>query len=497
MTRHRIAIVGAGIGGLGLAIGLRRAGIVDFVVLERSDGIGGTWRLNTYPGAACDVPSHLYSYSFAPNPFWSRAYAGQQEILDYLQRCADEADVGSHLRTGWEVTGAKWDDADRCWRVVSSSGAEVQADIVVFAVGLFTSPMVPDLEGIGDFEGPVIHSARWDHDVDPGGRRLGMIGSGASAVQILPEVAPLATRTSLFLRTPPYVVPRFDPAFSPEDQRRLAEHPEELAEIRHKLYTAFEDAVTFRIGEPLIDTIKRIALEQLANQVPDPELRSQLTPTYELGCKRILVSSDFYPAVVRDDVELVTAPIVRILPHGIETGDGTVHELDVIVLATGFRATEYLHGLEIVGSDGVSLARRWEDRPHAYLGTTVSEFPNMFIFYGPNTNQGGNSIILILEAQAHYVLSALELMDKEHLASVDVRQSVMEEYDTGIQRAMAGTVWASGCNSYFTDSQGRVVTQLPHTASWFAERLAVFDPDDYHCTPVDGRRTSTVPVAGS
>lgn len=489
-TRARVAIVGAGIGGLALAIGLRRAGRHDFVVLERSDGVGGTWRHNTYPGAACDVPSHLYSYSFAPNPRWSRAYAGQAEILEYLERCADEGGVRDHLRTGWAVTQAAWSEADRTWTLHAEHGEEVVADVAVFATGLFDEPRMPAIDGLASFAGPTVHSARWDHSVVLDGQRVGVVGTGASGVQIVPEVAKVASSTTVFQRTPPYVLPRKDPAFTPEEQERFAADPAELARVREELYRMFEDTIAFRADAPMAGVIKQIALEHLERRIDDPDLRARLTPDYELGCNRTLISSDFYRALRAPNVALVTAPITRVVPAGVDTADGCRHELDVLVLATGFRAGEYLHGIEVVGRDGVRLHDVWASAPHAYLGMTVTGFPNLFVFYGPNTNQGGNSIILILEAQAGYVLAALDAMDDAGVAAVDVRQAVLEAYDREIQEAMSDTVWATGCASYFTDASGRVVTQLPQTSAWYAERTAQFDLDDYDVSSVgDGPRT--------
>jgi cation diffusion facilitator CzcD-associated flavoprotein CzcO len=478
---HRVAIVGAGIGGLALAMGLIEDGIDDFVVLERSDGVGGTWRHNTYPGAACDVPSHLYSYSFAPNPEWSRTYAAQPEILAYLERCADERGVRPHLRTGWRAETTRWSDDDHAWTLRSASGDEVTADVVVFATGTFDDPRRPDIEGLETFAGPTLHSARWDHDVDLDGRRVGVIGTGASAAQLIPEVAKVAARTVVFQRTPPWVLPRKDPVYTSEERARFATDPAELTRVRDEQYRMFETVNSFRLGEPSAEMIKGIALDHLAYRIKDDELRRQLTPDYELGCNRTLITSDFYKAFLRDDVDLVTAPIERVVPDGVETEGGHLHSLDVLVLATGFRVGQYLHGIDVVGRRG-HLRDTWSAYPHAYLGMAVTGFPNLFIFYGPNTNQGGNSIILILEAQAGYVRRALAALDEHGLRDVDVRQDALDRYDRETQKAMATTVWSTGCRSYFVDAAGRVVTQLPQSSAWYAERTAEFVLADYDAT---------------
>jgi cation diffusion facilitator CzcD-associated flavoprotein CzcO len=479
VEHHRVVIVGAGIGGIGLARRLDEAG-VGFVVLERSDGVGGTWRHNTYPGAACDVPSHLYSYASVPNPHWSRSYARQPEILEYVERCADP--VRDRLRTGWTVARTEWDEERSCWTLTSTDGAVVEADLAVFATGMFDAPRLPDIDGFEQFAGPVLHSARWDHSVALDGQRVGIIGTGASAIQIFPEVAKVAAHTSLFQRRAPYVLPRPDKPYAPEEQRTFATDPAALAKVRNDLYRMFEDTIAFTVGAPVAQVIKDLALGHLAEHVADEDLRAKLTPSYELGCNRTLVSTEFYEAVVGDHVELVTEPIRRVVPSGVETTDGRVHELDVLVAATGFRVGEYLHGIDVVGVGGDRLHDRWTAYPHAYLGMTVSGFPNLFVFYGPNTNQGGNSIILILEAQAQYVCSALEEMDRSGLAAVDVRREVLDAYDQELTDAMASTVWAGGCHSYFIGDGGRVVTQLPQTSAWYAARTESFDPTEYELT---------------
>jgi cation diffusion facilitator CzcD-associated flavoprotein CzcO len=483
-----VAIVGAGVGGIALARRLEAAG-VDYVVLEKADGVGGTWRWNTYPGAACDVPSHLYCYADVPNPYWSRSYARQPEILEYLERCADP--IRGHLRTGWPVARAEWDDGDARWTLTSASGAVVEAEVAVFATGMFDAPRLPEIEGFASFTGPVLHSARWDHGVDLTGRRVGIVGTGASAIQIFPEVARVAARTELFQRKPPYVLPRPDRPYTPEEQATFASDPVALAKVRDEIYRMFETTLAFERDAPVMEVLRRVALDHLAEHVADDDLRARLTPGYRIGCNRTLVSTEFYEAIVRDDVELVTEPIRRIGPDGIETTDGALHHLDVIVCATGFQVGSYLHDIQIVGSGGRELHEVWaaQGYPHAYLGMTVSGFPNLFAFYGPNTNQGGNSIILILEAQADYVCSALAAMDEAGIAAIDVRSEVLEEWDRHLTEAMAGTVWATGCASYFIGPSGRVVTQMPHTSAWYAERTASIDLADYSVVAPAAPRT--------
>jgi cation diffusion facilitator CzcD-associated flavoprotein CzcO len=474
-----VAIVGAGIGGLGLAMRLKRAGMDDFVVLERSDGVGGTWRHNSYPGAACDVPSHLYSYSFARNPNWSKTYANQPEILAYLQACAEHAGVLAHLRTGWEAVGATWSEADRRWTIVSRDGEKVDAAVAVFAVGMLDRPFEAPLEGLGTFAGHVFHSAQWDHDHDLTGRRVGIVGTGASAIQIFPEVSAVAAYTTLFQRSAPYLLPRRDFPYSEEAKRRFARNPIAARRERWNLYRSFERNTAFRVSDPRVDELQSISLSYLARRVQDEELRAKLTPDYRFGCKRVLVSSDYYKAVNQENVEIVTDPIARVGPSGIETSSGRRIEFDTLVMATGFRASDYLYGIEVVGRDGRKLHDEWADGAFAYLGMTVAGFPNLFLLYGPNTNQGGNSIIFILEAQGAYVVRALRAMRRRRARAVEVRPSVMQRYDQETQAAMAGTVWASGCSNYFANAKGRIVTQLPHPSRWYWRRTRWFARREY------------------
>lgn len=349
----------------------------------------------------------------------------------------------------------------------------------MFATGTFTEPRLPDIEGIGSFAGPVLHSARWDHSVALAERRIGVIGTGASGVQIIPEVAREARHTTVFQRTAPYVLPRHDPPFSEADRRTFAADPEAMAVLRRELYDRFEGVTLFVLGDPVAEVVTKLALDHLADAVADEDLRAKLTPDYELGCNRTLVSSELYPALQRDDVAVVTDPIRRFTPEGVVTDPDVLHPLDVIVLATGFRAGEYLHRIEVTGVGDSTLHECWADARRAYLGMTVTGFPNLFVFYGPNTNQGGNSIILILEAQAAYIRDALAKMRRHGIDALDVRPDVFDAYDAETQAAMADTVWTTGCSSYFTDATGRVVTQLPHTSGWYAQRTAEVELTDY------------------
>ena len=477
--RWRVAIMGAGAGGLGLAIRLVKSGQRDFVLFEASDGVGGTWRANTYPGAACDVPSHLYSYSFALKPDWSKTYADQPEILQYFEDCADRFGIRPHLRPHTRITTARWDERARHWCLTDAGGVTYVADVLVSAIGTFTEPSVPEIEGLGSFAGPCFHSARWEHQHDLAGARVAVVGTGASAAQIVPELAKESALVSVYQRTPQWILPRSDKPFTEEEKRRFARNPIAARRHRREIYLAFENTIAFRHGDEVAERLKALALSHIEYRIADDELRAKLTPDYPFGCKRTLVCSDFYKALVRDNVELVTEGIERVTPHAVVTDDGRERPADALVLATGFKAAEYLEGIEIMGVGGRRLHDDWAEVAHAYMGLTVSGYPNFFMLYGPNTNQGGNSILVILEAQATYVLRALRAMRLHRARAVDVRRDVMDAYNQELAEALSGTVWQDGCHSYFKNANGRIATQLPQTSGWYVKRTRRFQMREY------------------
>jgi cation diffusion facilitator CzcD-associated flavoprotein CzcO len=477
--RAEVVVLGAGFGGLTVAHRLAQLGIDDVVILERDDGVGGTWRANRYPGAACDVPSHLYSLSFAPNPDWSTAYASQAEILDYVERCYDRLDVRRNVRTRTEVVEARWEEAEAMWRVRSRDGATFDAPVLVSAIGMFHSPKVPDIPGLDEFTGPVVHSARWDPGLDLRDQRVSVIGTGASAIQIVPAIAGEVAHVDVYQRTPPWVLPRENPPFTDEQKQEFAERPEVAAKLRQDLHDMHEGTTVFLTGDRLARKIEAYARSFLEESVPDPVLREQLTPRYPFGCTRPLISSDYYPAIQRPDVDLVTTGIERITPTGVQTVDGTERAADVLVLCTGFHAAEYLRGIEVVGREGVRIHDRWAGVPRAYHGIAVPGFPNFFMLYGPNTNQGGNSILLMLEAQAQFVASALEVVRDRGASTVEVTEEAMARYLDELEADLGRTVWTSGCTSYFHTATGDVVTQLPQKAGWYRERTESLVPGDF------------------
>jgi len=459
--------VGAGFSGIGMAATLLRAGYRDVTVLERREDVGGVWRDNTYPGAACDVPSHLYSFSFAPEGRWSKRFAEQPEILAYLRRVADVEGVTPLVRFGAEVAGAEWDDEARTWTVRLASGEELVTDVLVTGVGQLSRPAYPDVEGLEDFEGTCFHSARWDHAHDLTGEDVVVLGTGASAIQFVPEVAKVARRVTVLQRTPSYVLHKPDHDYGPRARRVLASHPLVLRADRLRNYLVTEArTLGFNVEPRLLAWHTRRFHRMLERQVPDPLLRERLTPTDQIGCRRILQSDDWYPALMRDNVELVTSPVRRVLPDGVETADGRVHHADAIVLGTGFTATDLLAPMEIRGRDGL-LADAWAKGAEAYRGTMVAGFPNLFVLYGPNTNLGHSSIVLMLESQFRFVREVLALLPLGGpvRGSVEVRPEAQARENAWLQEKLAGTVFATGCRSWYLTPDGR------NTQNWPASTL--------------------------
>jgi cation diffusion facilitator CzcD-associated flavoprotein CzcO len=478
VTRHvRVAIVGTGFAGLGMAIQLMRHGENDFVVLERASDVGGTWRDNTYPGAACDIRSDLYSFSFAPNPDWSRRYGPQKEIQAYLRSTAERFGVLPQILFGAELTRAEWDGS--CW-LITTSVESFTADVLVAGHGPLIEPVWPSIPGLASFAGPRFHSARWNHEVDLTGKRIAVIGTGASTIQFVPELQKVAARVTVFQRTPPWIIPRGDRPTSELRRRLFRRFPLLQRASRGWIFRMAEIRFIGFRSRPVGRAFQAVARRFLASQVPDAELRAKLTPDYRIGCKRILISSDFYAALGEENVDLVTSPIARIEPTEILTADGTRREFDVLVCGTGFDATRPPIAKLIHGSDGRSLDTTWSQHMSALRGTTIAGFPNLFLLVGPNTALGHNSIVYIIEAQLDYVLEALKLMDARDARSIEPRPAAQDAYNRDIQRDLAGSVWITGgCTSFYLDATGRNTTLWPHRASSFRRRLRHFDPDEY------------------
>ncbi|MFC0532306.1 flavin-containing monooxygenase [Phytohabitans kaempferiae] len=474
---YRIAVIGAGFGGLGAAIRLRQRGHDDFVVLDRGSEVGGTWRDNTYPGCACDVPSHLYSFSFGLNPDWSRSFSGQAEIWAYLRRCAREHGIDQHLRLATEVHGAAWDGGR--WAIETSRGP-LTADVLISAAGPLCEPVSPKLPGLETFTGEAFHSARWRHDYDLTGRRVAVVGTGASAIQFVPAIAPAVARLHLFQRTPPWVMPKADRPISRLERRAFRAVPglQRLARTgvywgREAQATGFLQPVVMRLGQ-------RTARAHLRRQVPDPELRAKLTPHYRMGCKRILLSNDYYPALSRSNVELVTDGIAEVRPDAVVSADGTARPVDAIIFGTGFHVSDTPIAEQIRGRDGRTLAEAWEGSPKAHLGTTVAGFPNLFLLLGPGTGTGHTSVVFMIESQLAYVLDALRHLDRTGGAAIEPTAAAQRAFVSTLDRKMAGTVWQSGgCRSWYQDATGRVSAIWPGYTWSYRLRTRRFDPNDY------------------
>ncbi len=480
--RVHIAILGTGFSGLGMAIELRRHGYTDFVVIERKEDMGGTWHDNTYPGCACDIPSHLYSFSFAPNPNWSRWYSPQHEIQAYLRDCAQRFGVLPYIQWKCELLEARWHEQEQRWYLKTSQGNLV-SDILILGNGPLSEPTLPAIRGIEQFEGELIHTARWKPKYDLRGKRVAVIGTGASAIQLVPQIQPLVSSLTLFQRTPAWIVPRGDHPISVQQQQSFRRFPLLQRLVRAQIYWLRElNALGLLYQASILKLGMRIAHQHLARQVLDPVLREKLTPRYTMGCKRVLVSDDFYPTLTRPNVELVIEHIREIRPHSIVTDDGKKYEIDVLICATGFHVTDTHLPNCIYGRGGESLAASWYKGIHAYLGTSVANFPNLFLLIGPNTGLGHNSMIFMLESQLAYLLDCLRTMKRRKLQAVEVRADVENAYNAELQRRMGRTVWKSGCASWYLDAQGRNTTLWPGFTFEFRRRTRHFNVEHYLTT---------------
>jgi cation diffusion facilitator CzcD-associated flavoprotein CzcO len=477
-AQPRIAIIGAGPGGLCMAIRLRGAGFERFEILEKAGGVGGTWYHNRYPGCACDVPSHLYSFSFELERDWSRPYAPQPEILAYLEHCAAKYGLLPHCRFGDAVRRARWDEAAAHWRLELASGRTVAADVVVSAVGMFGDVVVPDLPGLASFDGPCFHSARWPRDLDLAGRAVGVLGSAASAVQIVPEIAKQAGRVHLFQRTANWVAPKQDQPYTEKQRMRFRDDPAAVRAVRQRIFDSFGGPGIFAGLRADMESACRDAMAVVA----DPALRARLLPDHPWGCKRPLLSNDYYPAFNRPNLELVTDPVERVTPAGIVTRDGRERRLDALVLATGFATTRFLSAIDVTGRGGLALADAWRDGAQAYKGVTTAGFPNLFMLYGPNTN--ADSILAMIEYQADHVLRQVQRIVRERLAWIDVRPAAMAAWNAALQREIAAIEpWQAACSSYYRAASGRNVTQWPRSMPAMEQALASLDEEAYETAP--------------
>jgi cation diffusion facilitator CzcD-associated flavoprotein CzcO len=489
-----IAIVGSGFSGLAMAARLKRSGRDDFVILERAREVGGTWRENTYPGCRCDVPSHVYSFSFAPNPEWSESFSPQREIFDYLRRVAADEGLVEHVRFGCEVEQAAWDAGARRWRLRTSSG-ELSARIVIAGAGPLHEPKLPDVTGLQDFEGHLFHSATWDHDHDLAGERVAVIGTGASAIQFVPQIQPEVERLHLFQRTAPWVMPRRQRRITRAEKALFRRVPALQRTVRSAIYWAREALAIPMLRVAFAPALKRVGLMHLRRSVADRALRTKLTPDYLPGCKRILVANDYLPALDQPNVEVLCEGIAEVRGRTVVGTDGSEREVDTIICGTGFHVLDMPIAERVVDGDGRTLAEHWEGSPQAHRGTTVAGFPNLFLLLGPNTGLGHNSVVYMAEAQAGYVMGALDQMRATGLETVEVTTDSQRDWNKAIQARMPGTVWLEGgCSSWYLDHNGRNTSLWPDFSFRFARALRRFDPAEHVGAP--RIEPSVVPVTG-
>ncbi len=473
VTHTKIAIVGAGLGGIGMGIRLKDEGETSFVLLEKADRVGGTWRDNTYPGAACDVQSHLYWFSFDDQPDWSRIYPLQPEILANIERLVARHGIAPHIRFNAELSEAHWDDSALHWRLTLKDGSALTANTVITAWGQLNKPSTHGITGVECFTGQWFHSAQWDHSVKLDGKRIASIGNGPSAAQFIPELAALARHLTVFQRSPNYVVPRLDRPYTEEERRFFLDDPVKLYESREVFYRDHETwHGAMRQNTPTAAEFGRVARAHLENQVQDPVLRERLWPDYPVGCKRLVISDDYLPAMARPNVSLVTEHIDRIEPTGVRTKDGVLHEVDVIVYGTGFDTLNFLGAGDITGRGGVSLRELWKEAPEAYLGISVAGFPNFFMLYGPNTNLGHNSILLMLECQYAYVLQALTALRENRAHALDVKPHALASFNAQLQEELRGSSWAGSCISWYKTADNRITNNWSGSVEDYKARTA-------------------------
>ena len=480
-----VVVVGSGFSGLAMAVALKRSGREDFILLERAHDIGGTWRDNSYPGCACDVPSHLYSLSFAPNPRWISTFSHQPEIQGYLRHVAEQQNVLPHVRLGCELERADWDEDARRWALQTSSG-RLRARVLVTAAGPLSEPAIPDIPGLEDFKGTVFHSATWDHEHDLEGERVAVIGTGASAIQFVPQIQPRVGKLHLFQRTPAWIMPRPERKLTRIERALYRRFPIAQRMMRGAIYWGREAYAIPLLRVGLSPVIGLVARRHLRHQVPDPVLHAKLTPSYAPGCKRILVSNDYLPALGQANVEVVTDGIGAVTAHSIISTDGTERAVDTIIFGTGFHVTDAPIAERVRGSDGRSLAEHWDGSLQAHRGTSVAGFPNLFLLLGPNTGLGHTSVVVMAEAQVGYITRALDYMRSERIATVEVRPEAQSAWNSDVQRRMRGTVWtAGGCRSWYLDRNGCNTTLWPDFTFRFREALRHFDPGEFRLAPGD------------
>jgi len=488
-----VLIIGTGFSGLGMAVRLKQAGITDFVLLERAQSVGGTWRDNRYPGCACDVQSHLYSFSFEQNPDWTRMFAQQPEIERYLQGVAGKYELLPHVRFGANVTAARWDEQAALWRVTTQDGRQFAGRVLVSGMGALSNPAFPKIPGLSEFKGKLFHSAQWDHDYDLKGKRVAVIGTGASAIQFVPQIVPKVAHLDLYQRTPPWIMPKPDRPITAFERKLFRTLPFTQKLMRAGLYAFLETRVLgFVVNPKIMALVQRHAHSHMKRQVADPVLRKKLTPNYTIGCKRVLISDDYYPALTQKHVDVITDEVREIRDHAVVTADGQAREVDAIILGTGFTVQEPIPRGAIFGRGGKDLWDTWNEQGvEAYLGATVHGFPNFFMLMGPNTGLGHTSQVYMIESQIRYVLDCILQMRRKNIRAVEVRAEVQKRFNDRVQGTVRSAIWNSGgCKSWYLDARGRNTTIWPGFTFMFRSKTRRFKASDY-LLEIDGVATQT------
>lgn len=476
-----IAIIGTGFGGLGMAIQLQKAGHSDFVIIEKGASSGGCWRENSYPGAACDVPSILYSFSFEPKPDWSRAFAPQAEIQEYLKHCETKYGLTEKIHFNTEVVSAEFNQENGRWLLTTSSGQQISSRIFISACGQLSQPATPSIKGMENFSGKIMHSARWDHDYSLKNKKVAVLGTGASAIQFVPEVAKEAASLHVLQRSAPYILPKPDRAYSEKEKARLKSFPLWQKLCRLGIYLTYESRLLgFTYLQKAMGLGRAKCSAYMKKTIKDPELRKKFTPDYPIGCKRILISNNYYQTFTQDKVHLETHAIDTITEKGIKFQNGVDIEVDTLIYGTGFKATEFLTPMEVTGLGGKTLNQEWHKGAEAYLGITVNDFPNFFMLYGPNTNLGHNSIVYMLESQIQYILDAVDIIKSKNLASFNIRQQPQHEFNQSIQGKLKSTVWEKGCVSWYKNKEGKNTVNWPDFTFAYRQQTRRINLQDYH-----------------
>lgn len=486
-----VVIIGAGAGGLCMAANLQRQGIYDYLILEKGADVGGTWRENTYPGAACDIPSHLYSFSFAPNPNWSRAFAPQPEILAYFQRFADQEGLRPRISFGQQVTALEYQDDRHHWLITTTTGKQFTADTVINGLGQLHRPFTPDIPGLAEFEGVSFHSAQWQHDVDLKDKRVAVIGVGASAIQFVPEVAQEASSVTIFQRSSNYVVNKPDRVYKPWHKWMFANIPGLQKLHRQRIYWTFEARFGLMKAKGWMGKfVERKFKAAMGPLISDKLTEEMLVPDYTPGCKRLLLSNNWYPTLLKPHVKVTTSNVSKILGNAVITDDGEEHDVDVIIFGTGFHTTEFMTPMKVVGRNGADLHDTWQQGAQAYLGLAVPKFPNLFMLYGPNTNLGHNSILFMLEQQTSYISRFISSRQLHEGRTAEVTEEAARWFDDRVQTSAAATVWVEGCSNWYVNEHGRLTNNWPESTVAYRKLLAQIRPEDWRVSPRRARQSA-------